>query len=131
MRCGLMGTVSYRIGARSLDATRTTPEAPELQSFMRRMVAEGCGACVMEVSSHALSLRRVDGIQFAARVFTNLTRDHLDFHSDMEDYFAAKRRLFEMPLGRGPVDHQRRRSARAGAPRRVAASGDLRHQQGG
>ena len=50
----------------------------------------------MEVSSHALSLRRVDGIQFAARVFTNLTRDHLDFHSNMEDYFAAKRRLFEM-----------------------------------
>ena len=102
MRSGLMGTVSYRIGARSLDATRTTPEAPELQSFMRRMVAEGCTACVMEVSSHALSLRRVDGIQFAARVFTNLTRDHLDFHADMEDYFAAKRRLFEMPPAEAP-----------------------------
>ena len=102
MRCGLMGTVTYRIGSRSLDATRTTPEAPELQSFMRRMVTEGCTACVMEVSSHALSLRRVDGIQFAARVFTNLTRDHLDFHSDMEDYFAAKRRLFEMPPAEAP-----------------------------
>ena len=101
-RCGLMGTVTYRIGARSLDATRTTPEAPELQSFMRRMVAEGCGACVMEVSSHSLSLRRVDGIQFAARVFTNLTRDHLDFHSNMEDYFAAKRRLFELPPADAP-----------------------------
>ena len=102
IRCGLMGTVTYRIGARSLDATRTTPEAPELQSFMRRMVAEGCGACVMEVSSHALALRRVDGIRFAARVFTNLTRDHLDFHANMEDYFAAKRRLFEMEPADAP-----------------------------
>ena len=53
VRCGMMGTVMYRIGTRSIDATRTTPEAPELQSFMRRMVTEGCGACVMEVSSHA------------------------------------------------------------------------------
>ncbi len=102
VRSGLMGTVTYRIGARALDATRTTPEAPELQAFMRRMVTEGCGACVMEVSSHALSLRRVDGIQFAARVFTNLTRDHLDFHSNMEDYFAAKRRLFEMAPADAP-----------------------------
>jgi UDP-N-acetylmuramoyl-L-alanyl-D-glutamate--2,6-diaminopimelate ligase len=102
MRCGMMGTVTYRIGARSMDATRTTPEAPEVQSFMRRMVAEGCGACVMEVSSHALSLRRVDGVQFSARVFTNLTRDHLDFHSNMEDYFAAKRRLFEMAPAESP-----------------------------
>src|SRR6185503_18308110 len=83
-------------GDRAFDATRTTPEAPDLQAFMRDMVAGGCGACVMEVSSHALALKRVDGIQFAAAVFTNLTRDHLDFHSDMEDYFAAKRRLFEM-----------------------------------
>ena len=101
-RCGLMGTVTYRIGARSLEATRTTPEAPELQSFMRRMVGEGCGACAMEVSSHALALRRADGIRFAARVFTNLTRDHLDFHVDMEDYFAAKRRLFEMEPADAP-----------------------------
>jgi UDP-N-acetylmuramoyl-L-alanyl-D-glutamate--2,6-diaminopimelate ligase len=95
-RSGLMGTVTYRIGDRALDATRTTPEAPDLQSLMRDMVNEGCGACVMEVSSHALSLKRVDGIQFAAAAFTNLTRDHLDFHGDMEGYFAAKRRLFEM-----------------------------------
>ena len=64
--------------------------------MLREMVDAGCGACAMEVSSHALSLRRVDGIHFAAGVFTNLTRDHLDFHADMEDYFAAKRRLFEM-----------------------------------
>jgi UDP-N-acetylmuramoyl-L-alanyl-D-glutamate--2,6-diaminopimelate ligase len=95
-RCGLMGTVTYRIGTNEFTATRTTPEAPELQGMMRQMVDAGCGACVMEVSSHALALRRADSIQFAAAIFTNLTRDHLDFHLNMEDYFAAKRRLFEM-----------------------------------
>ena len=94
--CGLMGTVKYQIGRREFQATRTTPEAPQLQGLMREMVEAGCGACVMEVSSHALSLRRADGIEFAAGVFTNLTRDHLDFHANMEDYFAAKRRLFEL-----------------------------------
>ena len=97
---GLMGTVTYRIGDREYAATRTTPEAPDVQALMRQMVSAGCGACVMEVSSHALALRRVDGMNFAAGVFSNLTRDHLDFHADMEDYFAAKRRLFEMlPAG--------------------------------
>jgi UDP-N-acetylmuramoyl-L-alanyl-D-glutamate--2,6-diaminopimelate ligase len=70
---------------------------------MRQMVSAGCGACVMEVSSHALALRRADGIQFAAGVFTNLTRDHLDFHADMEDYFAAKRRLFAMLPATAPA----------------------------
>jgi UDP-N-acetylmuramoyl-L-alanyl-D-glutamate--2,6-diaminopimelate ligase len=95
-RCGLMGTVTYRIGDREIAATRTTPEAPAVQDFMRQMVDAGCGACVMEVSSHALAMHRVDGIRFAAGVFTNLTRDHLDFHHDMESYFAAKRRLFEI-----------------------------------
>jgi UDP-N-acetylmuramoyl-L-alanyl-D-glutamate--2,6-diaminopimelate ligase len=103
VQCGLMGTVTYRIGDRAFDATRTTPEAPDLQGFMRDMVSGGCGACVMEVSSHALALKRVDGIQFAAAVFTNLTRDHLDFHADMEDYFAAKRRLFEMLPAEAPA----------------------------
>jgi UDP-N-acetylmuramoyl-L-alanyl-D-glutamate--2,6-diaminopimelate ligase len=103
IQCGLMGTVTYRIGDRAFDATRTTPEAPDLQSFMRDMVAGGCGACVMEVSSHALALKRVDAIRFAAAVFTNLTRDHLDFHTDMEDYFAAKRRLFEMLPDQAPA----------------------------
>ena len=96
IRCGLMGTVAYRIGDQSFEATRTTPEAPDVQSFMRQMVDAGCGACAMEVSSHALALHRVDGIEFGAGVFTNLTRDHLDFHRDMETYFAAKRRLFEL-----------------------------------
>jgi UDP-N-acetylmuramoyl-L-alanyl-D-glutamate--2,6-diaminopimelate ligase len=96
VRCGMLGTVMYRIGDREYAAERTTPEAPELQGLMHDMVTAGCGACAMEVSSHALALRRADGIHFAAGVFTNLTRDHLDFHADMEDYFAAKRRLFEL-----------------------------------
>ena len=80
----------------------------------------GCGACVMEVSSHALALRRIDGIHFAAGVFTNLTRDHLDFHTDMESYFAAKRRLFEMLPPDAPAvinadDPRRPRSSRPSA----------------
>ncbi len=96
IRCGLLGTVAYRIGDEVREATRTTPEAPEVQSLLRAMVDRGCAACAMEVSSHALSLRRVDGMTFAAGVFTNLTREHLDFHADMDAYFRAKRRLFEM-----------------------------------
>ena len=95
-RCGLLGTVAYRTGTQEFTATRTTPEAPELQAMMRQMVDAGCGACAMEVSSHALALGRVDGMHLSGAVFTNLTRDHLDFHGDMESYFAAKRRLFEM-----------------------------------
>ncbi|CAN5747458.1 UDP-N-acetylmuramoyl-L-alanyl-D-glutamate--2,6-diaminopimelate ligase [soil metagenome] len=96
IKCGRIGTVGYRIGNRELDAARTTPEAPELQRMLRDMVAQGCGACVMEVSSHALVLRRADHLRFTAGIFTNLTRDHLDFHGDMEAYFIAKRRLFEL-----------------------------------
>jgi UDP-N-acetylmuramoyl-L-alanyl-D-glutamate--2,6-diaminopimelate ligase len=96
VRCSVLGTVGYRVGDETRSAVHTTPEAPELQALLRESVDRGCGACAMEVSSHALSLRRVDGMTFAAAVFTNLTRDHLDFHSDMEAYFQAKRRLFEM-----------------------------------
>ena len=96
VKCGRLGTIGYRVGAREIDAARTTPEAPEIQHMLREMVAQGCGACVMEVSSHALALRRVDSLRFAAGIFTNLTRDHLDFHGDMESYFQAKRRLFEL-----------------------------------
>jgi len=96
VRCGRIGTVGYRIGNREFEAARTTPEAPELQRMLREMVAADCGACVMEVSSHALALRRADFLHFAAAIFTNLTRDHLDFHRDMEEYFRAKRRLAEL-----------------------------------
>jgi len=94
--CGRIGTVTTRIGAEERAAARTTPEAPDLQMLLREMVERGLGACAMEVSSHALALHRVDEVRFAAAVFSNLTRDHLDFHGDMERYFAAKRRLFEM-----------------------------------
>ena len=102
VKCGRIGTIGYRIGGREVDAARTTPEAPEVQQMIRGMLAEGCGACVMEVSSHALALRRADSLRFAAGIFTNLTRDHLDFHGDMEAYFNAKRRLFEL-LAEGAV----------------------------
>ena len=103
VRCGRIGTVGYRIGAREVEAARTTPEAPDLQRMIRDMVSQGSGACIMEVSSHALALRRADFLHFAAAIFTNLTRDHLDFHRDMEDYFVTKRRLFEQlpPAGFG------------------------------
>ncbi|MDQ3349448.1 MAG: UDP-N-acetylmuramoyl-L-alanyl-D-glutamate--2,6-diaminopimelate ligase [Acidobacteriota bacterium] len=100
VRCGRVGTVGHRIGDREIETARTTPEAPELQRMLREMVAAGSGACVMEVSSHALALRRADHLHFAAGIFTNLTRDHLDFHGDMEEYFLAKRRLFALlPAG--------------------------------
>ena len=92
---GLLGTVKSVIGGREHDVQRTTPEAIDLQRTFREMLDAGDQACVMEVSSHALELRRADAIHFAAAIFTNLTQDHLDFHPTMEDYFRAKRRLFK------------------------------------
>ncbi|MBM3875903.1 MAG: UDP-N-acetylmuramoyl-L-alanyl-D-glutamate--2,6-diaminopimelate ligase [Verrucomicrobia bacterium] len=94
VRTGLLGTVGYEIGGRILPAPRTTPESLELQDMMAQMLRAGCGACVMEVSSHALDQQRVAGAEFDVGIFTNLTRDHLDYHRTMEDYFAAKLRLF-------------------------------------
>jgi len=94
-RCGLMGTVTSVIGGTERAVVRTTPEAIDLQRDFRAMVEAGDSACAMEVSSHALALHRCDAIHWAAAVFTNLTQDHLDFHPTMEDYFTAKRRLFE------------------------------------
>jgi UDP-N-acetylmuramoyl-L-alanyl-D-glutamate--2,6-diaminopimelate ligase len=102
MKAGLLGTVTYRLGAEEREASRTTPEAPDVQRLLREMLQQGCRAAVMEVSSHALALKRVDGMRFAAGVFTNLTRDHLDFHEDMETYFQAKRRLFELLPNEAP-----------------------------
>lgn len=102
-RAGLLGTVSYRVGSEEREALRTTPEAPDVQRLLRDMLDNGCRSAVMEVSSHALALRRVDGMRFAAGVFTNLTRDHLDYHEDMEAYFAAKRRLFDMLPAEAPA----------------------------
>lgn len=96
LRAGMLGTVAYRIGGEDREASRTTPEAPDVQQLLNEMLQHGCKSAVMEVSSHALALKRVDGMRFAAGIFSNLTRDHLDFHEDMEAYFAAKRRLFEV-----------------------------------
>jgi UDP-N-acetylmuramoyl-L-alanyl-D-glutamate--2,6-diaminopimelate ligase len=91
---GLLGTVKRVVGGVEEEVERTTPEAIDLQRTFRRMLAAGDRACAMEVSSHALALGRADGVRFAVGAFTNLTQDHLDFHSDMEDYFQAKRLLF-------------------------------------
>jgi UDP-N-acetylmuramoyl-L-alanyl-D-glutamate--2,6-diaminopimelate ligase len=92
---GLIGTVGIRIDGQDLPSMLTTPEAPELQALLAVMVERGVDTVVMEVSSHALSLGRVDGIDFAVGGFTNLSRDHLDFHPTMADYFDAKARLFD------------------------------------
>jgi UDP-N-acetylmuramoyl-L-alanyl-D-glutamate--2,6-diaminopimelate ligase len=92
---GLIGTVGIRIDGRDQPSALTTPEAPDLQALLAVMVEQGADTVVMEVSSHALTLGRVDGVRFAAGGFTNLSRDHLDFHPTMEDYFEAKARLFD------------------------------------
>lgn len=92
---GLIGTVGVRIDGREVPSALTTPEAPELQALLAVMVERGVDTVVMEVSSHALTLGRVDAVTFAVGGFTNLSRDHLDFHATMEDYFDAKARLFD------------------------------------
>jgi UDP-N-acetylmuramoyl-L-alanyl-D-glutamate--2,6-diaminopimelate ligase len=94
-RVGLVGTLHYRIGDRIAEAVRTTPESSDLQRLLAEMRDERCSHAVLEVSSHSLVLERVHGCAFRVAVFTNLTRDHLDFHGDMDAYFAAKRVLFE------------------------------------
>jgi UDP-N-acetylmuramoyl-L-alanyl-D-glutamate--2,6-diaminopimelate ligase len=94
VQTGLLGTVKRIVGGMDEPVERTTPEAIDLQATFRRMVELGDRACAMEVSSHALALNRADRIRFKTAAFTNLTQDHLDFHTDMEDYFQAKRRLF-------------------------------------
>ncbi len=98
-RAGLLGTVVNRIGGVEHAVQLTTAESLDLQRMFREMVDAGDEACALEVCSHALAQDRSAGIDFDAVVFTNLTRDHLDFHKDLDDYFAAKRRLF-LPDGR-------------------------------
>ncbi len=93
-RCGLIGTVDWVIGGQPSPAERTTPEAIDLQRAMRAMLDAGDRALAMEVSSHALELRRSEHVRFVVAVFTNLTQDHLDFHASLDEYFAAKLRLF-------------------------------------
>jgi UDP-N-acetylmuramoyl-L-alanyl-D-glutamate--2,6-diaminopimelate ligase len=103
---GFIGTLGYRLGGRAFPGERTTPEASDLFRTLREMRRAGAAAVAMEVSSHALSLGRVEGAAFDVAVFTNLTRDHLEYHGDMEGYFAAKRRLFShlKPGGRAVVN---------------------------
>ena len=93
-KVGLMGTNQNMIGEEVIPAHRTTPESWEVQKLLRDMADSGCTHVVMEVSSHALALHRVDGISFKAGIFTNLTRDHLDFHGTMEEYRRVKGLMF-------------------------------------
>jgi UDP-N-acetylmuramoyl-L-alanyl-D-glutamate--2,6-diaminopimelate ligase len=101
-RTGLLGTVTSVVGGEQRPVERTTPEAIDLQADFRAMLDAGDRACAMEVSSHALALGRAGGIRFAAAVFTNISRDHLDFHATMEDYYQAKRLLFLPADGSAP-----------------------------
>mgnify|MGYP000589706881 CR=1 FL=1 len=94
-KTGLIGTIANYIGEQKLPSEKTTPESVELNQILNQMVNENCQFCVMEVSSHSLELNRVYGINFHAGVFTNLTQDHLDFHKTMENYFLAKKKLFD------------------------------------
>jgi UDP-N-acetylmuramoyl-L-alanyl-D-glutamate--2,6-diaminopimelate ligase len=102
---GLIGTIETRIAGRSRPGVRTTPESIDLQLLLLEMVHSGVDSVVMEVTSHALALHRVEGLRFHAAAFTNLSQDHLDFHTTMEDYFAAKRLLFRPErLARGAIN---------------------------
>jgi UDP-N-acetylmuramoyl-L-alanyl-D-glutamate--2,6-diaminopimelate ligase len=98
----MLGTVKYRIGKEYVKAERTTPEASEIQRLLRRAVDAKCNMAVMECSSHAIDLHRCDALLLSAAVFTNLTRDHLDHHGTMDQYFAVKRRLFDGTIGELP-----------------------------
>lgn len=98
----MMGTISYRIGDETATASHTTPEAADIQRLLARAVDAGCRSAVMEVSSHAIEFHRADGLELAAAVFTNLTRDHLDYHKTMDSYFNAKKKLFDGSLGCAP-----------------------------
>ena len=98
----MLTTVEYRIGDESKPAVRTTPEASDTQRFMREAVEKGCEMAVMEASSQAIHLRRCDSLSFSVAIFTNLTRDHLDYHHTMENYFDAKKELFDGRLGKAP-----------------------------
>jgi UDP-N-acetylmuramoyl-L-alanyl-D-glutamate--2,6-diaminopimelate ligase len=98
----MLTTVEYRIGSESEAAVRTTPEASDTNRFLRRAVEAGCSFAAMEASSQAIDLHRCDGLHFRVAIFTNLTRDHLDYHRTMEAYFDAKKKLFDGRLGEPP-----------------------------
>lgn len=98
----MLTTVEYRIGEKSEAAVRTTPEASDTNRFLRAAVDGGCRMAAMEASSQAIDLHRCDWLRFRVAIFTNLTRDHLDYHHTMENYFDAKKRLFDGRLGEAP-----------------------------
>src|SRR5215470_9275890 len=98
----MTGTVEYRLGKELKKADRTTPEAPHMQRLLRQAVTIGCKTAVMECSSQAMDFHRCDALDYAVAVFTNLTRDHLDYHKTMENYWYAKQRLFDGRLGSRP-----------------------------
>ena len=93
-KCGVLGTVNYRFGDKIYPAPNTTPESCELQKILREMIDNGVTHVIAEVSSHAIDLKRIDDCDFDLGIFTNLTRDHLDYHGTMENYFQAKKRFF-------------------------------------
>ena len=101
MRCGLLGTIFYDLGGQQVPATHTTPESLEIQTLLSQMRGNGCRACAMEISSHALDQHRAHGLPFASAIFTNLTQDHLDYHADFDDYRRAKMKLFSELLPAG------------------------------
>ena len=101
-RVGLLGTISYDLGARTVPSFRTTPESLDIYGLMAQMRDAGCRQAIMEVSSHGIDQQRVRGLQFDAAVFTNLTRDHLDYHKTLEAYFEVKSRLFTGETGTAP-----------------------------
>jgi UDP-N-acetylmuramoyl-L-alanyl-D-glutamate--2,6-diaminopimelate ligase len=98
----MTGTVEYRLGNERKKAGRTTPEATDMQRLLRQAVEIGCQTAVMECSSQAMDFHRCDELEYAVAVFTNLTRDHLDYHQTMENYWYAKQRLFDGRLGSRP-----------------------------
>src|SRR5205085_10679969 len=113
-RPGLIGTVEARVGGERHGVKRTTPEAIDLQRLLSEMLDAGDRSDAMEASSHASALHRLDDVRFAVLVFTNLSREHLDFHGTMESYFEAKRRLFveeQPPAAIGIDDEWGRRLA--------------------
>lgn len=125
-RSAVIGTVGTRVLGQDVETSLTTPEAPDLHGLFAAMRELGVAACAMEVSSHALVLGRVDGVLFDVAVFTNLGRDHLDFHADVEDYFAAKASLFTPQRARRGLvnvddDHGRRLAETASIPTRTYA----------